>query len=118
MPESCCFMHCSAPGPSVDPLEFGLPRTLKVRSKEHYLSLSLFTHDLMGKADMKRLQLSLAFLLISTLAYAQNEPVAPAPPSAAGTEGDGWLWLLVIAFAAVAIGVYLFIKRGRATTRH
>ncbi len=63
---------------------------------------------------MIRLQLSLGLLLISTFAYAQGEPVAATPPGVA-TDGDGWLWLLVIPFIAVAVGVYLFIRRGRAT---
>ncbi len=69
---------------------------------------------------MKRLDLSFAFFLISTLAYAQTGPTAPTPlsPSASGTEGDNWLWLLAIPFVVVAVGVYLFIKRSRATTRH
>ncbi len=64
---------------------------------------------------MRRLFASFSFLLISTLAYAQTEPVAPTPPSpsASGTVGDSWLLIgLAIAFVAVAIGVYLFIKRG------
>jgi hypothetical protein len=57
---------------------------------------------------MKRLSFILAYFLISTLAYAQNDPVAPAPPSpsTSGTEGDSWLFLLVIPFIVVAAAVY------------
>ncbi len=62
---------------------------------------------------MIRPELSLPFLLISTLAHAQSQTAAAAPPGAA-TEGDGWLWLLVIPFVVVAAGVYLFIRKSRA----
>lgn len=64
---------------------------------------------------MKRFSAILSFLLISSIAYAQETGVAPTPPSAAasGTEGDTWLILFIaIAFVVVAVGVYLFIKRG------
>jgi hypothetical protein len=69
--------------------------------------------------DMKRLSLSLACLLISTLAYAQTNSVPPATPSppASGTEGDSWLFLLVIPFIVVAAAVYFYIKRNRPTSR-
>jgi hypothetical protein len=66
---------------------------------------------------MKRLALSLATLLVSTLAHAQEQSVPPSPPSpsASGTTGDTWLILgIAIAFVVVAVGVYLFIKRNRA----
>ncbi|WP_445500777.1 hypothetical protein [Microvirga sp. G4-2] len=63
--------------------------------------------------EMQRLLSSLVFLLISTLAYAQQS--VPSVPSAeeAGTRGDAWLYPLVaIAAVVVAIGVYFFVKRG------
>ncbi len=82
-------------------------------SEEHYADPYLFHHLSDMEHDMIRLQLSLAFLLTSTLAYAQNQTAGATPPGVA-TDGDGWLWLLVIPFIAVAVGVYLFIKRGRA----
>jgi hypothetical protein len=63
---------------------------------------------------MKRLSFILAYFLISTLAYAQNDPVAP---STSGTEGDSWLFLLVIPFIVVAAAVYFYIKRNRPTSR-
>ncbi|WP_133239293.1 hypothetical protein [Microvirga sp. KLBC 81] len=62
---------------------------------------------------MQRVLSSLSFLLVSTLAYAQQS--VPAVPSAeeAGTRGDAWLYpLIAIAAVVVAIGVYLFIRRG------
>jgi hypothetical protein len=88
--------------------------------EEHSARTSLSHPSPDAENDMARLQLTLAFLLISTMVYAQTAPVAPTPlsPAAAGTEGDGWLWLLAIPFIVVAVGVYFFIKKGRATTRH
>ena len=79
----------------------------------------MFFHATDVENDMKRLWLSLTCLMISTLAYAQTEPVAPATPSPAtsGTDGDGWLFLLVIPFVAVAVGVYFYIKRTRSAKR-
>jgi hypothetical protein len=87
------------------------------RFTEHCLETDLF-HALSDvEHDMQRLPLSLTFLLISTLAYAQEQSVAPNPmsPSSSGTEGDGWLLTVIgIAVVVVAIGVYLFIKKARA----
>lgn len=63
---------------------------------------------------MKRLSTILTLLVISTIAYAQQQSV-PAIPSAeeSGTRGDMWLMAWIgLGFIVVIIGVYLFIKRG------
>jgi heme/copper-type cytochrome/quinol oxidase subunit 2 len=62
---------------------------------------------------MQRILSSLAFLLIASLAYAQE--TAPAVPTqeAAETRGDTMLIAFIaIACIVVAIVVYLFIRRG------
>jgi len=62
---------------------------------------------------MRRLLSSLAFLLISTLAYAQQNVPAVPTQEAAGTRGDTLLIVVIaIACVIVAAGVYLFIRRG------
>jgi hypothetical protein len=88
-------------------------RLFRETDRRNITQAHIFSPAIDVEHHMIRLQLSLAFLLISTLAHAQNQTAAATPPGVA-TEGDGWLWLLVIPFVVVAAGVYLFIKKSRA----
>ena len=66
---------------------------------------------------MKRI-LALAFLFVSSVAYAQTTatPAPTTPPPATDTGGGlSWLWLLVL-LAIVAAAVWYFMKKRRDTT--
>src|SRR4028119_684472 len=79
-------------------------------------------HDCFGvsnpeESPMKRV-LALAFLFVSSAAYAQTT-VTPAPttPPPAPDAGGGlsWLWILVL-LAIVGAAIWYFMKKRRDTT--
>ena len=62
--------------------------------------------------------LALAFLFVSSVAYAQTTGTpAPATPPPATDDGGGlgWLWLLVL-LAIIGAAVWYFIKKKRGAT--
>jgi hypothetical protein len=59
---------------------------------------------------------ALAFLFVSSVAYAQTTGTpAPTTPAADSGSGLNWLWILVI-LAIIAAAVWYFMKKRGATT--